>query len=61
MSGVSRSDPLKCVEQINPQDWEFTSDTLTVLGYVCQKTTTYFRGRNYEAWFSPEISIKEGP
>ena len=61
VSGASRSDPLKCVEQLNPQDWEFTSDTLTVLGYVCQKTTTSFRGRNYEAWFSPEIPIKEGP
>ena len=51
----------KCVEQLEPQDWQFSSDTLTVLGYVCQKATTSFRGRDYEAWFSPEIPIKEGP
>ena len=52
---------LKCVEQLDPQDWQFTADTLTVLDYVCQKVTTSFRGRSYEAWFSPEIPIKEGP
>ena len=51
----------KCVEQLEPQDWQFSSDTLTVLGYVCQKATTSFRGRSYEAWFSSEIPIKEGP
>ena len=51
----------KCVEQLEPQDWHFSSDTLTVLDYVCQKTTTSFRGRDYEVWFSPEIPIKEGP
>ena len=51
----------KCVEQLEPQDWHFSSDTLTVLDYVCQKATTSFRGRDYEAWFSPEIPIKEGP
>ena len=51
----------KCVEQLEPQDWHFSSDTLAVLGYVCQKATTSFRGRDYEAWFSPEIPIKEGP
>lgn len=51
----------KCKESQSPQNWTFTSDTLTVLGYICQKATTRFRGRNYEAWFTSDIPIKEGP
>jgi GLPGLI family protein len=58
---VTDLEAFKCVEQLNPQDWQFTTDTLTVLGYPCQKATASFRGREYEAWFSPEIPIKEGP
>lgn len=51
----------KCIEKTPFQAWSFTADTLTVLGYVCQKATTFFRGRNYEAWFALEIPIKDGP
>ena len=51
----------KYKEKVPPQQWNLTTDTLTILGYLCQKATTFFRGRNYEAWFSPEIPIKEGP
>lgn len=51
----------RCVEQLNPQNWQFTTDTLSVLGYLCQKATATFSGREYEAWFSTDISIKEGP
>ncbi len=51
----------KCVEQLNPQNWQFTTDTLSVLGYLCQKATATFSGREYEAWFSTDIYIKEGP
>ena len=48
-------------ETIRPQAWQITADTATVLGYLCQKATTTFRGRSYEAWFSPEIPINDGP
>ena len=58
---VAGLDSYKCIEQLDPQDWQFTTDTLTVLGYLCQKATTTFRGRIYEAWFTPEIPISEGP
>lgn len=57
----TKQEVYKCAEQLNPQDWQFTTDTLTVLGYLCQKATATFRGREYEVWFSPEIPIKEGP
>jgi|LSQX01.1.fsa_nt_gb GLPGLI family protein len=58
---ITDLESFKCVEKLNPQDWQFTTDTLTVLGYLCQKATVIFRGREYEAWFSTEIPIKEGP
>ncbi|MDO5665059.1 MAG: GLPGLI family protein [Bacteroidia bacterium] len=51
----------KCIEIVPAQQWLLTADTLTVLGYVCQKATTTFRGRTYEAWFTSEIPVKEGP
>jgi len=36
-------------------------DTLTVAGYLCQKATCRFRGRNYTAWFAMDIPIQNGP
>lgn len=54
-------DNYKCIDKVEPQQWSITSDTLTILGYLCQKATTEFRGRNYEAWFTPDIPINEGP
>lgn len=48
-------------EHIPPQDWTIVGDTLTVLGYLSYKATTSFRGRNYTAWFTPDIPINEGP
>ncbi|WP_372643809.1 GLPGLI family protein [Ancylomarina sp.] len=41
--------------------WEILSDTANVSGYTCQKATTSYRGRNYEAWFTTEIPISDGP
>ena len=32
-----------------------------ILGYSCKKATTSFAGRNYEAWYNPEIPISDGP
>jgi GLPGLI family protein len=41
--------------------WEINSDTLTINGLKCQKATTSYSGRDYEAWFSNEIPISDGP
>ena len=32
-----------------------------ILGYTCQKATCHFRGRNYVAWFAPDIPVRQGP
>ncbi|MDR0835353.1 MAG: GLPGLI family protein [Tannerella sp.] len=48
-------------EDLEALDWKLQDDTATVNGYSCRKATTAFRGRNYEAWYAPEIPISEGP
>ena len=48
-------------ESLTPQNWEIQDDTTTIAGYACQKAVCDYRGRSYEAWFTPEIPINEGP
>jgi GLPGLI family protein len=48
-------------DELNPQAWTLAEDTATILGYPCQKAACTFRGRDWEAWFAPEIPIDEGP
>lgn len=35
--------------------WELKNETKEIMGFNCQKATTTFRGRNYEAWFSADL------
>lgn len=43
-------------------DWEIIySEKKMILGYQCIKATTSFRGRKYEAWYTPSIPIFDGP
>jgi len=51
----------RCDDPVGMLNWEITSDTETVLDYVCQKAKLHFRGRDYEAWFAPDIPINDGP
>jgi GLPGLI family protein len=48
-------------EPLPVQNWEISDDTLTVAGYLCQKATCRFRGRDYTAWFTTDIPINNGP
>ncbi|MDE6576983.1 MAG: GLPGLI family protein [Muribaculaceae bacterium] len=41
--------------------WEIDSLTKEVLGYECIHAKCSFRGREWDAWFTPEIPYKEGP
>lgn len=47
-------------DMLEPQ-WILKSDTLTVCGYVCNKAEARYFGRNYTAWYAPEIPISDGP
>ena len=48
-------------EDMESPDWALERDTLTVCGYSCKKATTTYFGRNYTAWYAPEIPISDGP
>jgi GLPGLI family protein len=53
--------PCQYSETIPAQDWTMEEDTLTVTGYLCQKATCRFRGRNFTSWFTMDIPIQNGP
>lgn len=44
-----------------PLEWEVLSEQKEFDGYSVQKATTSFAGRDYEAWFTMEIPIPNGP
>lgn len=43
------------------QDWKISNETKTINNYKAIKATCNFRGRNWEAWFTPDISFFSGP
>lgn len=42
-------------------EWDFTGDKKTVAGYTCHAATMHFRGRDYIAYFAPDIPMSAGP
>ena len=51
----------KGTDPVGTLNWTIESDTAVFLDYPCQKASLQFRGRNYEAWFAPQIPINDGP
>lgn len=50
------------VEEDAPKiNWKITKDTSSLSGIKCQKATAYFKGRNWIAWFAPELPFQSGP
>jgi len=54
-------DQYKYIEPLNAFDWVMEPDTATINNYRVQKATCVFGGRNWTAWFCPEIPISDGP
>lgn len=52
---------LRYEEDIPALDWEFLPGEKTVLGYKCRKARCSFRGREWTAWYSPELKMPYGP
>jgi len=42
-------------------NWQISSDTASFGGLHCQKATTRFKGREYTAWFCPDLPLPAGP
>lgn len=54
-------DHLLYTEPLPDCGWELTDGERTILGYACRRAACTFRGRNYEAWYTPEIAVSCGP
>ena len=39
------------------QKWTLANERKTILGHECQKATCHWRGRDFEAWFAPNIPV----
>ena len=48
-------DPLPAI------DWKIQKDTMSFGALHCQKANARVKGRNYEAWFCPELPFRNGP
>jgi len=42
-------------------NWNMEDDTMTVCGYLCSKATASYGGREWTAWYAPEIAVSDGP
>ena len=49
------------VEELPRQSWTITNDVKPIQGYNCRKATTRYLGRDFEAWYTLEIPIPNGP
>ncbi|CAL2094094.1 putative GLPGLI family protein [Tenacibaculum sp. 190524A02b] len=50
------------VEEVLPAiKWEITRETKKIGEYICFKALARFRGRNYTAWFTPQVPVLFGP
>lgn len=41
--------------------WKITKDTASFSGVHCQKATANFKGRNWVAWYAPDMPFQSGP
>jgi GLPGLI family protein len=53
--------PFKYEENLELFTWQLSTDTATIRGYHAQKATTSFGGRDWVAWFAPELPYNDGP
>lgn len=55
-------DRFVCIEPIDQPRWQLVADsTAVILGYTCELATACYRGRVWNAWYSEEIPMCEGP
>ena len=48
-------------EQLTPIDWKISNETKVIKGLNCQQATAHFKGRDYTAWFCPDLPFQSGP
>ena len=55
------SENLYYTENLPLFNWQIGTETATVCGYECFKATCHWRGRDFTAWFTPDIPVEYGP
>jgi len=48
-------------ENVSSLKWTIMEDSKKINGFTVQKATTWYGGRLFEAWFTEEIPINDGP
>ena len=43
------------------QNWELLEGEMEILGFKCRQARCTFRGRDWTAWYAPEIAVDGGP
>ncbi|MDO5655185.1 MAG: GLPGLI family protein [Flavobacteriaceae bacterium] len=49
------------VDRVDDFVWEKMNESKYILGYLCKKAITQFRGREYEVFYCPDIKSNDGP
>lgn len=58
---VNRKMSWLVIEKYERQDWQLTDSTKSIGDYTCKMARCRFRGRDYEAWYTTDIAVEEGP
>jgi len=53
--------PCIVLEPTHAFEWKITSESKEIGSYTALKARSAFRGRNYTAWFVPDIDVNAGP
>jgi GLPGLI family protein len=48
-------------DSISIINWKLTKDTANFSGIACKKAQAYFKGRNWIAWYAPDLPFQSGP
>ncbi|CAD7806559.1 hypothetical protein CHRY9390_01528 [Chryseobacterium aquaeductus] len=54
-------DLYKITESMPVFNWIITGETKTINTFTCQKATLNYANRSWEAWFTTDIALHEGP
>ena len=48
-------------DDLTPVKWSIKQDTMNISGLSCRKALTYFKGRNWIAWYAVDLPFVSGP
>src|SRR5690554_3902467 len=48
-------------DELPKMEWQLSAEKREIDKLTCYKATTKFRGRNWTAWYSPDVPINYGP